>query len=53
MNEFVLNGLVKRRAELAGRFERTHESSRLKDAGNYVTNLPTLYQWRQRRQWYP
>jgi hypothetical protein len=28
MNEFVLNGLVKRRAELAGDIERTHEALR-------------------------
>jgi hypothetical protein len=28
MNEFVLNGLVKRRAELAGEIERTHEALR-------------------------
>jgi hypothetical protein len=26
MNEFVLNGLVKRRAELAGGIENTHET---------------------------
>ena len=26
MNEFVLNGLVKRRAELAGDIERMHEA---------------------------
>jgi hypothetical protein len=26
MNEFVLNGLVKRRAELAGDIENTHEA---------------------------
>src|SRR5258708_12034235 len=28
MNEFVLNGLVKRRAELAGDIENTHEALR-------------------------
>src|ERR1700681_987560 len=28
MNEFVLSGLVKRRAELAGDIERTHEALR-------------------------
>jgi hypothetical protein len=28
VNEFVLNGLVKRRAELAGDIERTHEALR-------------------------
>src|SRR5260370_26003032 len=28
MNEFVLNGLVKRRAELAGDIEKTHEALR-------------------------
>jgi hypothetical protein len=28
MNEFVLNGLVKRRAQLAGDIENTHEALR-------------------------
>jgi hypothetical protein len=37
MNAFVVNGLVKRRAELAGEIERTHESLR-----KMLTDLESL-----------